>query len=80
MLTHYAIEVIAKDRLAEHHKEMMTRATLREAYGNRENRYSLLRKLWCRLSSFLARIWLHGKISLTDIELPRKVDPCMDTN
>jgi hypothetical protein len=77
MLTYYVMEIISKDRLREEYKEAMTRQALREAFGDQRNQFLLFRKLWCRLSGFLAGIWLPKYISLKDLEVPRQLDPCL---
>jgi hypothetical protein len=80
MLTYFAMEIISKDRLREEYKEAMKRHALREAFGDQRSQCSLFQKLWCRLSSFLGRIWLPKDIWLKDLEAPRQVDPCMARN
>jgi hypothetical protein len=79
MLTYYAIEVIVKDRLREHRKELMIRAALREAYGDQSKRVSFYRRQWCRLRRFLAGFWLPREISFMRLELPPSLDLCAGT-
>ena len=80
MLTHYAVEVIIKDRLREHSKELMIRWALREAYGNQSKRVSFIRRVWCRLKSTLAGLWLPKEVSFMYLELPPRHDRCLDMN
>ena len=77
MLTYYAMEVIVKDRLREHHKELMTRTALREAFGDQAIQFSLFRSLRCRLSGILAKIWSWDFLLIEPIGLSRKLDPCL---
>ncbi len=77
MLTYYFLEVILNDRLHEQHKELMTRAALREAFGEKGNRFPLFPKLQCRLSGFLAGVWSWDFLLIQPIELPFNINPCM---
>jgi hypothetical protein len=79
MLTHYALEVMVKERLREYEKEIMTRQALRAAFGDRRRTFSLFRKLWCALSGFLAGARRRKLMEFDAIELPAQVSPCMAT-
>jgi hypothetical protein len=77
MLTYYALEVIVKDRLREHNKELKTRAALREAFGDQAIRFSLFRKLGCRIRAYLAGLWSWDFLLIQPIGLSLAKNPCM---